>query len=1223
MVSSRSAPPQSRTLTHTFKPATQRLSEVPDTFLPIPHSAAAQGTGTNPVWPAPRTLLPIEALLSSHPPSVSLTASPEGSLIEKGGGPVQRVWRRRFVRARKASLSRRLRLGSRREEGGGAERLFAPKHLNTVLRFRRFLQRQSSSESEGEDVGASMKEQGGSMKGMKEQGGEETKTAQGKRSSAEPETKKHRRGSKGRSREEDEEKGEEEERKKEERRRRTLASLVNLRAIHKGEKGAFGVTQNVASLHRRFRKSLSKIAYLFFSTFNVPNSLVSPVLYEQIRNELVRSEKRQNCLKVLNFTPAESLLEEHRESLKWACKFMPRTLDSEMRSAVLGFLLVHRLLPIDRNSTTDAEAYHPLPGRLPPLCPYFEGWTKELDSRVRLFLLFALGGLRDEQAQYITWNRCISRLLCVLETYGDRREELVRLAQLMQEEDPSIQELLEKRRRRRKTTAAVEDFGDWLGDDIILQRSVLNRQQTQVDSGASLTLRGRGGTSRVPPSFLDPERTSVTSLADHLMNSPNGPPPEGLVADDVRALAAALLDVSEADREAAGALQEQQRGRRRSSERLLSVEEAEFVAEELGVSDLLCFGVRNIEGKLTAREMRDRPPVVAVMGHVDHGKTTLLDSLRESSIAAGEAGGITQKMSAFEVIAPNSKERMTFLDTPGHKVFSDMRKRGASLTDIAVLVVAADDGVMPQTVEALDFARSAGVPVVVAINKIDREAADVETVMKELKSHDLVAEQLGGDVQTVPVSAKQNKNLESLEEAIILQASTLNLKGDVAGCPELTVLDVNRGLGSQVSVSALVRSGVLMKGQWLVSGKDYDRAAVMRDMNGKEVNEVLPGSAVLLQDVPGLSGLSAGSRLVAARDRSEASRRAERERTAQTMARMDQEDMAATVDRQRAVFLEKLKGKDRAHLRPQLRKLISEYAGDAEEAEEDAEGIESRAAERDGDDVPSLGEEGEPREGTSITDRVGALGEGVGLVVKADSAASLESLMAWLSQFNEEQRVKLGRPVSAPPLRVLLSGVGPPTRDEVALGTGALDEKEKERVGGGRGEKDSGRDSGPPVVFFSYGLQPSDSIVASIEEAGGIHRGHAVIYKIFDDMEELCDHTYGPPFILKQKGRMTVSAVMTFDFKTRKGGTRVVAGCVVKDGVATNKLLYRVMRGGQDVSGLLELQSMALGRDLISEAKKGDKAGFIFKNFDDLEENDEVVFFEKTPRPPLFASSQN
>lgn len=255
----------------------------------------------------------------------------------------------------------------------------------------------------------------------------------------------------------------------------------------------------------------------------------------------------------------------------------------------------------------------------------------------------------------------------------------------------------------------------------------------------------------------------------------------------------------------------------------------------------------------TDANLSQRPPVVTVMGHVDHGKTSLLDALRATDVVSGEAGGITQHIGAYQV-AVHGGQRITFIDTPGHEAFTAMRARGANMTDIVVLVVAADDGIMPQTVEAIRHAKAAKVPIIVAINKIDKPDANVERVRQELLQHELVTEELGGDVLAVEVSAKKRINLDKLEEAILLQAEILDLKANPDRAAQGVVIEakIERGRGSVATV--LVQKGTLHVGDVFVAGAEWGRVRALIDDRGNKVEQAGPSAPV---EVLGLAGTPA------------------------------------------------------------------------------------------------------------------------------------------------------------------------------------------------------------------------------------------------------------------------------------------------------------------------------------------------------------------------------
>jgi translation initiation factor IF-2 len=306
-----------------------------------------------------------------------------------------------------------------------------------------------------------------------------------------------------------------------------------------------------------------------------------------------------------------------------------------------------------------------------------------------------------------------------------------------------------------------------------------------------------------------------------------------------------------------------------------------------------------MRGEADTEEMLEpRAPVVTVMGHVDHGKTSLLDALRETDVAGGEAGGITQHIGAYRVTLRSGKQ-ITFIDTPGHQAFTAMRARGANATDIVVLVVAADDGIMEQTVEAIRHAKAAKVPIIVAINKIDRPDARPERVRQELLQHELVVEELGGDVLNIEVSATKKTNLDKLEEAILLQAELLDLKANPNRTAEGVVLEAELERGRGAIATVLVQRGTLKIGDIFVSGAVWGRVRALVDDHGKTLREAGPSTPV---EVLGLNSTPlAGDDFVVVESESRAREIAEyrdrlrREKAAATAGRGTLEEMFSQI----------------------------------------------------------------------------------------------------------------------------------------------------------------------------------------------------------------------------------------------------------------------------------------------------------------------------------------
>jgi translation initiation factor IF-2 len=250
-------------------------------------------------------------------------------------------------------------------------------------------------------------------------------------------------------------------------------------------------------------------------------------------------------------------------------------------------------------------------------------------------------------------------------------------------------------------------------------------------------------------------------------------------------------------------------------------------------------------------ELQARPPVITVMGHVDHGKTSLLDALRKTNIIATECGGITQKIGAYQIVTPYSSAKITFFDTPGHAAFSEMRARGANVTDIVVLVVAADDGINAQTLEAISHAKAAKAPMIVAINKIDKPTADPQRAKNELLNHEVILEEFGGDVMSVEISAKVGTNLDKLVEAILLQSEMLELKASPEGPAEGVIVEASVQKGRGIVATVLVQKGTLRAGDIFVAGAEFGRVKIMYDYLGNKVVEAGPSCPV---EVIGFSG---------------------------------------------------------------------------------------------------------------------------------------------------------------------------------------------------------------------------------------------------------------------------------------------------------------------------------------------------------------------------------
>jgi translation initiation factor IF-2 len=354
--------------------------------------------------------------------------------------------------------------------------------------------------------------------------------------------------------------------------------------------------------------------------------------------------------------------------------------------------------------------------------------------------------------------------------------------------------------------------------------------------------RLRSGTERVVRDVVVPEAITVQELANR-MAARGGEVVKTLFRMGVMATLTQTIDADTAE---------------------LVVQEFGHRVRRVSESDVEL----GLEGSAdTDTDLQPRPPVVTIMGHVDHGKTSLLDSLRQTDVAAHEAGGITQHIGAYQ-IAVEDGSKVTFIDTPGHEAFTAMRARGASITDMVVLVVAADDGVMPQTVEAIRHAKAANVPLVVAINKIDKPGVRPERVKQELLQHEVIVESLGGETQEVEVSATQRINLDKLLEAISLQAELADLRANPDRAAEGTVIEAKLDRGRGPVATVLIQKGTLRPGDIVVAGAEWGRVRAMLDDKGRNLKDAPPSLPV---EILGLSGVpSAGENFIAVEDEARA-----------------------------------------------------------------------------------------------------------------------------------------------------------------------------------------------------------------------------------------------------------------------------------------------------------------------------------------------------------------
>ncbi|MHB1083541.1 MAG: translation initiation factor IF-2 [Thiobacillus sp.] len=495
--------------------------------------------------------------------------------------------------------------------------------------------------------------------------------------------------------------------------------------------------------------------------------------------------------------------------------------------------------------------------------------------------------------------------------------------------------------------------------------------------------------------------------------------------------------------------------------------------------------------------MRARPPVVTVMGHVDHGKTSLLDTIRRTRVASGEAGGITQHIGAYHV--ETEKGVITFLDTPGHEAFTAMRARGAKATDIVVLVVAADDGVMPQTIEAIHHAKAAGVPLVVAINKIDKPDASPERIRQELVAQGVTPEEWGGDTQFIEVSAKANTNIDGLLEGILLQAEVLELQAPVEGPAKGIVIEARLDKGKGPVTTLLVQSGTLRRGDMVLAGQAFGRVRAMLDEAGNTVTEAGPSIPVEIQ---GLSDVPRAG-----------------------------EDMMVLPDERKAREIALFRqGKFR----------------DVQLAKKQAAKLESMFDQMGEGEVQHLP-----------------------IILKADMQGSYEGLAHALSKLSTDE-VKVN---------IIHSGVGAITESDVNL---ALASK---------------------AVLIGFNVR-ADASARKLAEANGVDlRYYNIIYEAVDEVKSALSGMLAPEKRETVIGTVEVRQV----FVISKVGT--IAGCYVLDGVIKRNAGVRVLRNNV-VIHQGELDSLKRFKDDVKEVKSNLECGLSLKNYNDLQEGDQLEVFE-------------
>ncbi|KAL8708803.1 MAG: hypothetical protein Q9220_006364 [cf. Caloplaca sp. 1 TL-2023] len=593
-----------------------------------------------------------------------------------------------------------------------------------------------------------------------------------------------------------------------------------------------------------------------------------------------------------------------------------------------------------------------------------------------------------------------------------------------------------------------------------------------------------------------------------------------------------------------------------NNDHLLDAEVAGLIAAEFNFEPILD---KATEGQdLQARPLPEdksllpsRPPIVTIMGHVDHGKTTLLDYLRKSSVAASEHGGITQHIGAFSVSMPGGR-LITFLDTPGHAAFLSMRQRGANVTDIVILVVAADDSVKPQTIEAIKHAQAAKVPMIVAINKIDKEDKNIDRVKQDLARYGVEIEDFGGDTQVVCVSGKTGQGLDELEDAAVALADILDMRAETDGQSEGWVLEATTKKAGRVA-TVLVRRGTIRRGDFIVAGSTWAKIRTLKNEAGVQVSHAGPGTPVEVdgwKDQP-----SAGDEVLQATSEQQAKSVVEFR-----LAKVEKEQMAAdmtAVNESRRLEQEK---------RDAATAAAAAAAASASGSSSSPDTSSSSSATSTTDTSPQQPAPTPPEQPTTLT---------LPLLLKADVSGSLEACTNALTA--------LGHSTCHP--HILRSSVGPLSESDIVFASA----------------------SAALIVNFNQITAPDIMRMMEREGVGLVEEN--VIYRLSDavkgHLEELLPR--------KVEVRVVGEAEVQRGFEIGVGGRRKmgVAGCRVRNGVVGRGGKVKVVRGEEVVFSGILTSLKSLKKD-VDEMRKGNECGIAFEGgWQDFREGDQVQCFEE------------
>ena len=572
----------------------------------------------------------------------------------------------------------------------------------------------------------------------------------------------------------------------------------------------------------------------------------------------------------------------------------------------------------------------------------------------------------------------------------------------------------------------------------------------------------------------------------------------------------------------------------------------------------------NMNEKQYQKLFKPKSPVITIMGHVDHGKTTLMDKLRNTNVVDKEFGGITQHIGAFQVKLSSVPKPITFIDTPGHEAFTSMRACGAQVTDIIVLVVAADDGVMPQTREVIRHARECKVPLIVAINKIDKANADVDMVERHLMNEGIVSEEKGGDVQFVQISALKGTGIKDLIEAVSLQSEMLELKSIFDGIPmQGTVIECKVLHGFGIAATCIVRRGCLKPGKWVVSGLSYGRVKSLRDENLKEMKIAYPSDPV---EIVGLNSMpKAGDKVI----------------------EVDNEEMAKRIVDYRIELMtieaENKRAKKYEEKMIEMEKKAAALAAQAEKEKAENPDGETAEGETKTEKTKQQAEKSEvPEEEKKYI---------LPIILKTDVVGTIDAFNEIISSF----------PTEIAMVQIIKQTVGPVSTADIQLAK---------------------------IVEGTQIIAMNSKVAANIAleaKSNNIHIAQfRVIYHLIDYLKTELTKMIPPTFEDAVMGEAICKEPFVFSEKTTTGKKNLIsiAGCAVTKGSILSKVekgdFYRVLREGKVSLDEVAISSLFHFKDQVKEVKKGNDCGISLEHYKDIQPGDIIQLISKKEKQMTF-----